>query len=109
MSFIDYLNEELVSTCFKGVCDKVRKTPEGEDFWQEMMKNKEEVSEDEFIQHVNPVEILDADETWEQYIENARMQDPDLKFYKAPDGIYFFQTVGFEFIWQDNNFTLKEV
>ena len=95
-----YLIEEPVK-CFNGVCDRVRKTPEGEAFWQDMMKHKEEISEEEFLQNVDPSEILDDDETWEEYLRNAQRSDPDFKFYKSKDGVYFFQTAGFEFIFKE--------
>lgn len=64
------------------------------------MDNKEEISEEEFLKHVDPLEVLDDDETWEEYSENMKRSDPDASFYKTDD-VYFFQTAGFEYFWKD--------
>jgi hypothetical protein len=62
-----------------------------------MMDNKEEISEEEFFEHVNPERILDDDETWEDY--KSGLSD-EIKYYKTDD-VYFFQTAGFEYFWND--------
>lgn len=82
-------------------CDRLRRTEEGEDFWQEMMNTRKKVSEREFLRKVDISDVLDKDETWEEYSENASRQGDPIKFYKSKDGTYFFQTAGFEFIWLD--------
>jgi len=81
------------------VCDKMRTTPEGEAFWQEMMKTKVPISEEEFLENSDVSDILDEDETWEEYLETQIAQD-EVDFYKSANGAYFFQTAGFEFIWK---------
>lgn len=92
-------NNPLKKCQFLGSCDRVRQNPNGEEFWQEMMKYREEISEKEFLKAVNIDNVLDKDERWEEYKENARMQGDPIKFYKSINGVYFFQTAGFEFIW----------
>jgi len=82
-------------------CDRLRRTEEGEDFWQEMMRTRKKVSEREFLRKVDIDDVLDEGETWEEYAENASRQGDPIKFYKSKDGTYFFQTAGFEFIWLD--------
>ncbi len=79
---------------FKGACDRLRRTEKGELFWQDMMSSKKEIPEKEFLKKVKIEDVLDDDETWEQYKEGTS----DLKFYKSKNA-YFFQTAGFEFIW----------
>ena len=81
---------------FAGACDRLRRTPEGEKFWQDMMKNKQEISEAEFLKNVNIKDVLDEGETWEVYKQGA---SDEIKFYKSND-THFFQTAGFEFIWR---------
>ena len=62
------------------------------------MRNKKEISETEFLQNTDPKDILDEDETWEQYKNNMESQDK-VKYYKS-NNVYFFQTAGFEFFWK---------
>ena len=100
MRFEQYYLDETAVKCYKGQCDRVRRTPEGEAFWQEMMKNKVEITEEEFLNHVDPSSVLDDDETWEEYYRDNKRSDPDFAFYKSGEDIYFFQTAGFEFIWE---------
>ena len=45
------------------VCDRLRQTPEGESFWQRMMKDKVEISEKEFLRRVDVKKVLDEGET----------------------------------------------
>lgn len=80
---------------FRGACDRIRQTEEGETFWQNMMKNKKAVSEQEFLKNVDVSDILDEDETWDEY----KLTSPNIKFYKSGKNTYFFQASGFEFIW----------
>lgn len=79
-------------------CDRFRRTEEGEKFWQEMMASRKEISEKSFLSRVDVSGLLDPGETWNDYIENARMQD-DVKFYESKNGAIFLQTAGFEFIF----------
>lgn len=84
---------------YLGVCDKFRKTEHNEEVWQEMMKTKTEISEQEFLKLCDIQHILDEEETWVEYKENARLQNDSIKFYKSENSLYFFQKAGFEFIW----------
>lgn len=95
MRFEKHYSEPI--RCFKGVCDRIRQKPGGEEFWQEMMKHKEEISEEEFLKHVDPIEVLDEDETWEEF----KSGHEEIKYYKSINDTYFFQSAGFEFIWKD--------
>ena len=83
---------------FIGVCDRIRQKEGGEDFWQNMMKHKEEISEEEFLKYVDPIEVLDLDETWEDF--KMGHSDDSMKYFKSINNTYFFQTSGFEFIWK---------
>jgi len=85
----------LEFTNFVGPCDRLRRTPGGEDKWQEMMKSRREISELEFLKHVDPQPLLDDDETWEQYKQEHQ---EDIAYYES-EYEYFIQTHGFEFIW----------
>jgi hypothetical protein len=81
---------------FYGVCDKIRVNQEGEDFWQHVMSNREEITMDNFLDNVDLSSILDDGETWEDYLSGL---SDDIKFYQCND-VYFFQTAGFEFFWK---------
>ncbi len=97
MSFKEFYESDLIAKCnFKGVCDRIRKTPEGEMFWHDVMDHKVEISEEEFLDKVDPYEILDPEENWEEYKSGHSDQ---IKYYKSND-IYFFQTSGFEYFWE---------
>jgi ribosomal protein S18 acetylase RimI-like enzyme len=93
-----------------GQCDRVRMKPGGEEFWQEMMKNRKGISRDVFLSKVNPVEILDDDETLDEYFA-----DDEITFYRssvAGRELYFIATSGtngFEFIWQVPNSVEQEL
>lgn len=86
--------KEYTTLVFRGVCDKIRQTDEGEKFWQAMMKGRIEIDEEAFLYCVDPSAILDTGETWAQYKSTSE----DMRFFKSGD-IRFFQTAGFEFIW----------
>jgi hypothetical protein len=82
-------------TKFLGSCDRVRKTPEGEALWQQMMAGKQSISEGEFLEKADRYDILDKGELWDDY----KATHTDIQYFKS-GGLYFFQTMGFEFIWQ---------
>lgn len=86
-------------TKFLGSCDRIRRTSDGETWWHKTMANKKQISEKEFLQHANPNDILDEDETWEQYKTDMKRQD-EVKYYKTNNNVYFFQTAGFEYFWK---------
>lgn len=82
-------------------CDRVRKTPEGELFWQYMMTTSTSVSEEEFLANVNIDNLLEEGETWNDYKMVAVMEGIPLEFFSSEDGSYFFQQGDFEFIWKN--------
>ena len=92
LSYKNFINEKYI-----GQCDRVRRTPEGEELWQNMMKNAKKISEKEFLKHADVKILLDDDETWEMF----KSYHSDLEFYKS-NNLYFIQTCGFEFIWSDD-------
>lgn len=65
--------------------------------WHRMMDSRREMTEAQFLMVCDVAPILDEGETWEQYKETAK-SDP-IKFYQSVEGLLFFQTAGFEFIW----------
>ena len=86
-----------------GQCDTLRRKCTGnEEFWHSMMKNKRKISFKQFINSVNFQQMLDDDETPEQYINNAVMSDNETAAYVSNWGdqeAMFLQTAGFEFIF----------
>jgi len=84
---------------FINACDKFRKTPTNESIWHEMMNTRVKISEAEFLKSCDVYELLDEGESWKGYKQVAKMQGDAVKFYKSENGLFFFQTAGFEFIW----------
>lgn len=66
MNLYKYLNEKKK---FIGACDRIRRKSGGEEFWQDMMKNKKKISEKEFLKNVKIEQLLDDDETWKEWKE----------------------------------------
>lgn len=94
----------MAGTKFMGACDRFRKTQQGEDRWQEMMRTCVEIHEIEFLEECDVRAVLDEDETWEEYMYGAEGQGDPIRFYKSNEtGLYFFKTAGFEFIWEIQN------
>lgn len=85
---------------FLGSCDHFRQTPEGENQWQIMMQTRKQISEEEFLKKVDVKDVLDEGETWKEYKEVAKGEGSPLEFYESSNGLVFFQTAGFEFIWK---------
>lgn len=94
------LNQPQRQPKFLGTCDSFRQTPEGEQQWQIMMQTKKPISENEFLKKADVNDILDEGETWADYKDNARRENDPLQFYESNNGLVFFQTAGFEFIWK---------
>jgi hypothetical protein len=90
--------KQIMKSKFIGTCERIRQDPTGEKWWHSVMKQKKPISEKTFLKHINPVDVLDIDENWKDYISDLRRQDK-VSFYKS-DGTYFFQTAGFEFFWK---------
>lgn len=98
------LNEGLqTKKQYIGQCDTLRrKCDNNEEFWHSMMKNKKKISFKNFINRVDFNQILDNDETPEQYIKDALMTDNETAAYISNWGdkeAMFLQTAGFEFIF----------
>jgi hypothetical protein len=96
---LGYLHDEQPT--FLGSCDRFRQTEEGEQQWQIMMQTRKPISEKEFLKKVDVHDVLDEGETWNEYKENAKMENSPLEFYESSNGLVFFQTAGFEFIWKN--------
>ena len=84
----------MINTEYCGTCDRIRKTEQGESFWQDMILSKVRITESQFLRCIDIKPVLDSGETWQEYKSSAE----DIKFYVA-DNAFFFQTAGFEFIW----------
>lgn len=83
---------------FIGTCDRIRQDPTGEKWWHNVMKKRKPISESTFLKNVNPIDILDPDESWQSFVKEQKRQD-NISFYKSDD-TYFFQTSGFEYFWR---------
>ena len=92
-----------------GQCDKLRvENPDNKDFekneayWQEMDKNKIEISVERFIDEVNMYNLLDEDDTPLSYIEQAKMSDNETATYISNWGdneCMFLYCHDYEFIY----------
>ena len=85
---------------YLGQCDRLRKESGGESAWQEMMQQKKPISLDELQGKVDVSQILDEDESIEEFIAD----DPEAQAYESVwEGrpAMFLQKAGFEFIWSD--------
>ena len=87
----------LESKQFLGSCDRFRMTDAGERLFQEIIKNKEKISETEFLRNVSIEQMLDEEECWEVWKSGA---SDEINYYKS-GSYYFVQTAGFEFIFGD--------
>jgi len=101
--FKKILREELLKEGQKyvGQCDVVRRSEEGESFWQTMMANMKKISKNEFLKAINPSNILEPDEI----VDDFMADDPESYYAKSiVNGslYYFLGTSGFEFIWLKN-------
>lgn len=86
-----------------GQCDLLRrKCDSNEEYWHDMMKNKKRIFFSDFINKVDMQQMLDEDETPEQYIKDAVRSDFETAAYVSNWGnkeCMFLQTAGFEFIF----------
>ena len=81
-----------------GQCDKLRKSPDGEHNWHNMMATAKPVSVREFLSQVDMSPLLDEGESVEDFLKNMS----DVKFYLSSWGnqpAYFMGTKGFEFVF----------
>lgn len=105
------LNED---SKYIGQCDNIRscrfnknnveffKNIDTEKWWEDTLKNSSEISKKEFLLNVNPHEILDSDESFDDFLINL---SDTYNFYKT-NNIYFIKTSGtngFEWFWVINN------
>jgi hypothetical protein len=98
------LNENLLGKKqYIGQCDLLRrKCDSNEEYWHDMMKNKEKILFSDFINKVDMTQMIDADETPEQFIKDAVRSDFETSAYVSNWGdkeCMFLQTAGFEFIF----------
>jgi len=84
---------------FKGTCGRVRRTDDGEQFWECMMKDKVVINELEFLSHVTIEDVLSIDESWENMRNVADREGDSFKFFRSGSDCYFMQQAGFEWIW----------
>ena len=95
------LEEEQIFS-YLGQCDKLRKKGGAfERAWHKMIKEKEQVK-NTILNNVDFSGILDDDETFIEYFDNAHREDSSTALYKSTWGFtdcYFLQTCGFEFIF----------
>lgn len=97
-------NYKIDKKNFFGVCNKVRSlSNENEQKWYEMMKNKKKVTFKFFIDNTKMYEMLDDDETPENYIKDSIRSDSKTSAYISNWGdeeVLFLQSAGFEFIFK---------
>jgi len=93
------INNEDNSLSFLSQCDNFRRDYEdGENLWQEMMRNKESVSLASVIDMVDFSNILDEDETIEDRFAYDAASDSSTGFCKSSMGgneVFFYETAGF--------------
>ena len=95
------LEEDQIFT-YLGQCDKLRKNGGSfERAWHKMIKEKKQVK-NTILNNVDFSGLLDDDETFIEYFNNALREDSSTALYKSVWGFtdcYFLQTCGFEFIF----------
>jgi hypothetical protein len=97
----------MFTQSYIGQCDKIRQTLEGEDLWRKIMSFKRFVSKEDFMDHIDPSNILDEDETIDEFMKS----DPDAYYaYSRVDNINYWLIghSGFEFIWRSDYSVLNE-
>jgi predicted GNAT family acetyltransferase len=86
-----------------GQCDTLRRGNEqNEEYWQQMMSNKQKIDFNQFINGVDMDRLLDDGETTQEFIQDLINSDPSTSAYVSNWGnkeTYFIQTAGFEFIF----------
>lgn len=90
---------------YVGQCDLLRrKGASNEAKWQAMMSCAEPVSVEDFLVNVDISDLLDEDETEQQWVADRRREDPSTGFYRSwwgSERAWFIQTAGFEYIFLD--------
>lgn len=89
-------------TEYLGQCDKIRRTPEGQELWDKLMEKGTPISKEDFMANVDPSTILDEGEGLDDWMAG----DPEANFYHATvagRAYYFIKHSGFEFIWKHSD------
>ena len=76
---------------FIGTCDRVRRTPQGEEFWQVMMADRVEISEGEFLASVIVSDMLDEGETFDDFTATAEGEGDPCRFFKTGETFHIQQ------------------
>jgi hypothetical protein len=101
--FSSLIEDILRKKQYIGQCDKLRcASDSNEEYWHIMMKNRKNISIQDFLNGADMSALLDDDETPEQFVNDAMRQDPEAGAYESVWGdkpCMFFQTAGFEFIF----------
>jgi len=101
MNFKSFYLSENEKASWLGSCINFRrKSPENEKIWQNIMAIKKKISEKEFLKNVTIEDLLDHNETWEDWKETN--SDDHINLYKSGD-YYFIQNKGFEYLWKKNS------
>jgi hypothetical protein len=103
MDFVKTFESFFKKKDYLGQCDRLRSiSSENEQKWIDMMKDRQKISFEDFIENVDGSKFLDEDETMESYLEASTMSDNETATYISHWGdkeCMFFQTAGFEFIF----------
>lgn len=82
-------------------CDRLRRSPEGEQTWIALVSRAEAISQEEFEKACNLSDLLNDGETLEDFVS----PDPQHTFYKVRDDaghdVHFIQHSGFEFFFAE--------
>jgi hypothetical protein len=52
-----------------GPCDRIRRTSSGDLWWHSVMRGKRRITEEEFLAVIDPSDILDEDETFDEFLK----------------------------------------
>ena len=89
-----------------GQCDRIRATPQGEVFWQDLMHNPDRINQAEFMFHCDPSAILDDRESIDQFMEDSSGGAGYYRSIVAGRECFFLQHSGFEFVFADEDIKL---
>ena len=78
-----------------------RRTAEGENFWQDMMTFRTEISQAEFEASVIVSDMLDEGETFDDFTETAEREGDPCRFFKT-GCVFHIAQAGFEWIFKPN-------
>lgn len=95
MKFSEFLTESQF--IYFGQCDRLRKCGY-EQNWQKMMDDARPVSQQEFLNNVDVSDLLDQNESPEEWLQNFKSPQ-FLKSFWLNKTCYFIAANGFEFIF----------